>query len=68
MYGTYAPGEKTEDPSASSSFFSQFANMFAGAAGMGAGAQPGGQRPDAEATFTDVFDDVSARILTCCAV
>ncbi|EPQ60821.1 DnaJ-domain-containing protein [Gloeophyllum trabeum ATCC 11539] len=55
---------RSQDPNASSNFFSQFANMFAGAAGgSGAGAgQPGtppaGQRPDAEGVFSDVFEEL----------
>ncbi|KZT30377.1 DnaJ-domain-containing protein [Neolentinus lepideus HHB14362 ss-1] len=52
---------RSQDPNASSNFFSQFANMFASAAGAGAGeagTPPPGQRPDAEGVFTDVFEEL----------
>ena len=54
LYSTRSRRERTEQPDASSSFFSSFANMFGGATG----ATPP-QRPDAEGVFADVFEEVS---------
>ncbi|TFK57305.1 DnaJ-domain-containing protein [Heliocybe sulcata] len=61
LYGSQS--RRSQDPGASGNFFSQFANMFAGAAGAGAGTggsgvPPPGQRPDAEGVFTDVFEEL----------
>ena len=59
LYSTRTRRDRTADPDASSSFFSQFAGMFGGAqAGNGATPAPGA-RPDAEDVFADVFDEVS---------
>ena len=49
--------ERTEDPSASANFFTNFANMFGG---KGPESAPGNaERPDADYMFADVFDEVS---------
>jgi len=52
--------ERTPDPAASANFFANFANMFSGGTSSSSNAgqpeQPG--RPDAEATFTDVFEEL----------
>lgn len=48
--------ERTADPSASANFFANFASMFGGK-----GAEPApenAERPDADHTFADVFDEV----------
>lgn len=48
--------QRTEDPSASANFFSGFANMFGGK-----GPEPAAghaERPDADDTFADVFDEL----------
>ncbi|TRM65733.1 DnaJ domain-containing protein [Schizophyllum amplum] len=55
LYASRSYNEKTEDPSSSSNFFAQFANMFGGGAERNA---PESERPDAEGTFADVFDDL----------
>lgn len=48
--------ERTEDPSASTNFFTNFASMFSG---KGAGPAPENtERPDADNVFADVFDEV----------
>lgn len=54
------PQEQTADPSASSSFFANFASMFGGAAPGGASTAntSSNQRPDAEDVFGDVFEEV----------
>lgn len=64
LYSTRSTSEKTDAPDASANFFANFANMFTGAAGAGAGSgadvpPAAGHQPDAETTFADVFDDVS---------
>ncbi|KAL4268157.1 J domain-containing protein [Pleurotus pulmonarius] len=60
LYSTRASKDRTTDPGSSTSFFTQFANMFAGS-GTGASAQgqagPGGQ-PNAEGMFADVFEEM----------
>ncbi len=60
LYSTRASKDRTTDPGSSTSFFTQFANMFAGS-GTGASTQgqagPGGQ-PNAEGMFADVFEEV----------
>ena len=48
--------ERTDDPSASANFFTNFANMFSGK-----GSEPAPEnadRPDADGVFADVFDEV----------
>lgn len=61
LYSTRTRRDRTSDPDASSSFFSQFAGMFGGGqAGDGATHAPGA-RLDAEDVFADVFDEVSFR-------
>lgn len=48
--------DRTADPSASASFFANFANMFGG---KGADPTPeNAERPDPEYMFADVFDEV----------
>ncbi|KAI0348661.1 DnaJ-domain-containing protein [Trametopsis cervina] len=56
LYSTRSRREKEAEPNSSSSanFFSQFANMFGGAA---AGATPP-ERPDADNLFGDVFEEL----------
>lgn len=55
--------ERTDDPSASANFFTNFANMFGGK-----GTEPApenAERPDADYMFADVFDEVSGfRVIT----
>ncbi|KAH7931139.1 DnaJ-domain-containing protein [Leucogyrophana mollusca] len=60
LYTSKSYGNKSNDPKASTNFFSQFASMFGGAAGgSAAGAHPNeGQRPDPEGVFADVFDEL----------
>jgi DnaJ-class molecular chaperone len=59
----YTSNKRSADPSSSSSFFTQFSNLFgggSGAAGSGTGfaqSNANGQ-PDAENVFADVFDEV----------
>ncbi|KAG2121066.1 DnaJ domain-containing protein [Suillus discolor] len=54
LFSSKRAGDKTSDPKASSSFFTQFASMFGGA-----GAAPAqGPRPDAENVFADVFEEL----------
>lgn len=48
---------RTDDPSASTNFFAQFANMFTGGASAPAPAT-GGQRPNADGVFADVFEEL----------
>ncbi|KIP12575.1 hypothetical protein PHLGIDRAFT_27358 [Phlebiopsis gigantea 11061_1 CR5-6] len=56
LYDSRPKQGKTTDADASSSFFSQFAGMFGGAA-AGAGATPEG-RPDADNLFADAFEEL----------
>lgn len=70
LLASRAYSERTStDPDASSNFFSNFANIFTGA-GTSSGnntqqpeeekqEEPFGERPDAEATFANVFEEVS---------
>lgn len=62
LYSARSTSEKTDAPDASSNFFANFANMFAGGATTGGtGVPPTGEnQPNAEATFADVFEDVCA--------
>jgi len=54
LFSSKRAGDKTSDPKASSSFFTQFASMFGGA-----GATPAQEpRPDAENVFADVFEEL----------
>lgn len=53
---------KSADAGASTDFFSTFSSFFGGGGG-GAGAQQP-PRPDAEGTFTDVFEEVSVALIT----
>lgn len=61
--------DRSTDADASANFFASFANMFTNTAGASGGApadQPGepfGERPDAEATFGNVFEEVWPLIL-----
>ena len=57
LYSTRSRADKTEEPGASTNFFSTFANMFAGGA---AGATPP-EQPDADNMFANVFDEVSLK-------
>jgi DnaJ-class molecular chaperone len=61
LYGSKK--QRTEDPSASANFFTNFANMFGG---KGTEAAPENtERPDADHMFADVFEEVSGlRIIT----
>jgi len=54
LYRSSSYSNKSEDPKASKSFFSQFAGMFGGGAHAGAA----GQAPDAEGVFADVFEEL----------
>jgi curved DNA-binding protein CbpA len=68
IYASQRSRDKTEEPSASSSFFSQFSSMFGNSAGSEAEFTE--QRPNADGVFADVFDDVSLHhsttvLLTC---
>ncbi|KAF8898598.1 DnaJ-domain-containing protein [Infundibulicybe gibba] len=57
LYSTRA--DRTDDPSSSSGFFSQFSNMFTGAGAGTSHAPPApGARPDAEGVFADVFEEL----------
>ncbi|KAI0068411.1 DnaJ-domain-containing protein [Artomyces pyxidatus] len=59
LYSSRKYADKSDDPTASSTFFNTFANMFASAGGGPTGAGDGqGQRPDAEHVFGDVFEDL----------
>ncbi|KAG5654772.1 hypothetical protein H0H81_003780 [Sphagnurus paluster] len=59
LYASRSSTDRTNDPNASRSFFSQFAGMFGnGSAGATGTAAPQGQRPDAEGVFADVFDEL----------
>lgn len=52
--------ERTEDPSASANFFTNFANMFSG---KGPEAAPeNAERPDADGVFADVFEEVGGTL------
>ena len=55
LYSSRSFDEKTEDPSSSNNFFAQFVNMFGGGSERAA---PQPERPDAEGTFADVFEEV----------
>lgn len=53
--------ERTNDPNASTNFFTTFANMFSSGASNGqpgTGTEQPGQRPNADRVFGDVFEDV----------
>jgi len=53
---------RTDDPSASANFFTNFANMF-----NGKGPEPApdnADRPDADGMFADVFDEVGGIVIT----
>ncbi|KAF5377506.1 hypothetical protein D9615_005281 [Tricholomella constricta] len=54
LYASRPSTSRTNDPNSSSSFFSQFAGMFAG---TGTPADQG-ERPDAEGVFADVFEEL----------
>jgi len=49
--------DRTDDPSSSSSFFSQFSSMFGGAAGAAPNRTGTGQ-PNPDGVFADVFDEL----------
>jgi curved DNA-binding protein CbpA len=53
LYASQSSSNRTNDPTSSSSFFSQFTGMFGGS-----GATTGQGRPDAEGVFADVFEEV----------
>ncbi|KAI5897643.1 DnaJ-domain-containing protein [Schizophyllum commune H4-8] len=55
LYSSRSFDEKTEDPSSSNNFFAQFSNMFGGGSERAA---PQPERPDAEGTFADVFEEL----------
>lgn len=55
LYSSRSFDEKTADPSSSNNFFAQFANIFGGGSERAA---PQPERPDAEGTFADVFEEV----------
>jgi curved DNA-binding protein CbpA len=58
QYESRSFNERTPDPDASANFFENFTNMF-GAGSTSGNARPEPQaRPDAEGTFTDVFEEV----------
>ncbi|KIJ68304.1 hypothetical protein HYDPIDRAFT_173062 [Hydnomerulius pinastri MD-312] len=57
LYSSKSYSDKSNDPKSSTNFFAQFANMF-GNASTGNAAPNGGQRPDAENVFADVFDEL----------
>jgi DnaJ-class molecular chaperone len=57
----YVSQPHTDDPDASSNFFSNFANMFAGTQSTGQN-NAGPARPDAEGVFTDVFEEASSHL------
>jgi DnaJ-class molecular chaperone len=64
LYASRSTNDRTNDPSSSTNFFATFANMFASSAGSSTGATPtGGEHPNAEGVFADVFDDASPRHL-----
>jgi hypothetical protein len=52
LYASRSYKEKTNDPNASASFFSTFANMFASAS-----AATEAERPDADDQFANVFEE-----------
>jgi hypothetical protein len=54
LYAAQSSSNKTNDPTSSSSFFSQFTGMF-GDQGTGTAGQ---ERPDAEGVFADVFEEL----------
>ncbi|KAJ7109959.1 DnaJ domain-containing protein [Mycena epipterygia] len=63
LYTTRTHADRTEDPGASNTFFSQFSGMFGGGGGGSragaAGAAPeAGQQPNAEGVFADVFEEL----------
>jgi DnaJ-class molecular chaperone len=53
LYASQSFSNRTNDPSSSSSFFTQFTGMFGGS-----GATTGQGPPDAEGVFADVFEEV----------
>lgn len=65
LYASRSKNDRTNDPTSSTNFFANFANMFASAAGSSdAGAAPAeGEQPNAEGVFANVFDDVSTDCL-----
>ncbi|THH26589.1 hypothetical protein EUX98_g7595 [Antrodiella citrinella] len=56
LYSTRNKREKTNEPDASTNFFSSFASMFGG--GGATNAQGAADRPDAEGVFADVFEEL----------
>ncbi|KAJ7040358.1 DnaJ domain-containing protein [Mycena alexandri] len=60
LYTSRSGGERTDDPGSSTNFFSQFTNLFGGAGPGREGAAPtaGGERPDPEGVFADVFEEL----------
>lgn len=59
LYSTRNQRERTNEPGASASFFSTFANMFGGGGAANAQGAPAADRPDADNVFADVFEEVS---------
>jgi curved DNA-binding protein CbpA len=57
LYASRSYSDRTDNPTSSTSFFGQFASMFTGGA-AGAAPPAGGQRPDAEGVFADVFEEL----------
>jgi len=60
QYKSRSFNERTPDPGASANFFANFANMFSGANTSDNAQTPPEQqqRPDAEGTFNDVFEEL----------
>jgi curved DNA-binding protein CbpA len=54
-----ARSDRTDAPSSSGAFFTQFANMFSGGPTNATGEQPENAQPDPNGVFADVFDEVS---------
>ncbi|KAK7058841.1 hypothetical protein VNI00_001465 [Paramarasmius palmivorus] len=59
LYASRASNDRSGDPGSSTNFFSQFMGMFGNSAGSTAGgAGNDAQRPDAEETFANVFEEL----------
>jgi len=55
LYTTRSRRDRTDDPSSSSSFFTQFTGMFSGAQNTGTAPD---NRPNADGVFADVFEEL----------
>jgi curved DNA-binding protein CbpA len=64
LFASRSSSDRSAEPDASSNFFANFANIFAGAAGTPPRPEgfADGQRPDAEGVFGDVFEEVGSRV------